>query len=54
MAKTLAITAKENAVEIIVDGNKVNGVIQYELKEDEKGSRLKLEIDIDGTIEVRL
>lgn len=55
MAKTVHILTKENAAEIIVDGNKISDVISYELKEDpNNGPRLTVEIAIMDEVEARL
>lgn len=53
MAKAVQIFTKDNTAEIIVDGNKINDVICYELKEDHNGAKLVLEIAIMDEVEVR-
>ena len=52
MAKSVLITTKENGTQIIIDGNKINDVISYELRENWDERTLSLEIAIRGEIEV--
>lgn len=54
MARTISISAKDNAAKIIVDGNEISDVISYVLEETPKGATLKLEIAIMGEIEVQM
>ncbi|MFB0921619.1 MAG: hypothetical protein QMB62_12200 [Oscillospiraceae bacterium] len=54
-AKELKITDTQEELEILVDGKRINGVMKYELSVDSSSpfNVLKLEIDIEGLIEVR-
>lgn len=54
MAKKVSIKAKENAVEIIVDGNEINDVISYRLEEVPDAVTLTLKIAVIGTIEAQI
>lgn len=53
LATSVYIHTKDNAAEIVVDGNEINDVISYTLEESPNGSTLKLEIAITGEIEVQ-
>ena len=53
-AKELKITDTKEELELFVDGNKINGVMKYELSVGVCAINiLKLEIDIDGFISVQ-
>lgn len=53
MAQSLKIIAKENATHIIVDGNEISDVVEYQLMEDHKAVYLTLKIFISRPMEVR-
>lgn len=47
MAKSLEITTSKNAIKVVVDGNKIDDVISYELIENiNEGTVLRLKIAI--------
>lgn len=48
------ITTRENAAKVVVDGNEISDVLEYELKEDSQGAVLTLRICVRGTIEARI
>ena len=54
MAKSVQITTSENAAKIVVDGNEISDVLEYELKEDQEGTILTLKILVTGSIEARI
>ena len=54
MAQPLKIIAEGNATHIIVDGNEISDVVEYELMEDHKGAYLTLKIFISRPIEVQM
>lgn len=54
MAESVQITTRENAAKIVVDGNEISDVLEYELKEDSQGAVLTLRICVRGTIEARI
>lgn len=54
MAESVQITTSENAAKIVVDGNEISDVLEYELKEDQEGTILTLKILITGLIEARI
>lgn len=54
MAQTASIKSKENAVEIIVDGNEIHDVIGYQLEEGPDIATLTLKIVVIGKIEARI
>jgi len=54
-AKELKIIAKPGEFKLLLDGTQINGIMKYELCiGDGKFNVLKLEIDVDGLIEVRM
>ena len=46
MAKSLQIIAEENATHVIVDGNEISDVVEYQLTEDHEAAYLTLKIFI--------
>lgn len=54
MAKAVHIRTKENAAKIVVDGNEISDVLSYELFEDSRGARLKLEVAITDSVEAQI
>ena len=54
MAKSLQIIAEENAPHVIVDGNEISDVVEYQLTEDHKAAYLTLKIFISRPIEVQM
>ena len=54
MAESAQITTNKNAAKIVVDGNEISDVLEYELKEDQEGTILTLKILVTGSIEARI
>ena len=54
MAESVQITTRENAAKVVVDGNEISDVLEYELKENGQGAVLMLRIYVKGTIEARI
>lgn len=54
MAKSLQIIAEENATHVIVDGNEISDVVEYQLTEDHEAAYLTLKIFISGSVEVNM
>ena len=54
MAESIHITTRENAAKVVVDGNEISDVLEYELKENGQGAVLTLRICVRGTIEARI
>lgn len=44
MAESVHITTRENAAKVVVDGNEISDVLEYELKENGQGAVLTLRI----------
>ena len=54
MAESVQITTSENAAKLVVDGNEISDVLEYELKEDCKGTVLALRVLVKSNINVNL
>ena len=54
MAEWVQITTRENAAKVVVDGNEISDILEYELKENGQGAVLTLRIYVKGTIEARI
>ena len=54
MAESVQITTSENAAKIVVDGNEISDVLEYELKENSQGAVLTLRILVKGDINANL
>lgn len=54
MAESVQITTSKNAAKIVVDGNEISDVLEYELKEDYEGTVLALRVLVKSNINVNL
>ncbi len=54
MAESVQITTRENAAKVVVDGNEISDVLEYELKENGQGAVLTLRILVKGDINANL
>ena len=54
MAESVHITTRENAAKVVVDGNEISDVLEYELKEDQECTILTLKILITGSSEAQI
>mgnify|MGYP005798201621 FL=1 len=54
MAESVQITTRENAAKIVVDGNEISDVLEYELKENCQGAVLTLRVLVKGDINANL
>ena len=54
MAQSLKIVAKGNATHLIIDGNEIDDVVEYQLTEDHQAAYLTLKVFISRPIEVQL
>lgn len=54
MARSVRIETNKNTVKIVVDGNEIHDVLEYQLEESAQGAFLTLHVAITESVEVQM
>ncbi|MCI5499223.1 MAG: hypothetical protein MR419_06840 [Clostridiales bacterium] len=54
MARSVRIETNKNTVKIVVDGNEIHDVLEYQLEESAQGTFLTLHVAITESVEVQM